>query len=228
MSSPDTSPKRRSIRSFVVRAGRMTKAQEKGLTEYWDHFGLNPGQAPDIVDAPSVLEIGFGVGDTLIEQVKQHPGIHFIGIEVHPPGVGHVLNELGKQELSNCRVYQNCAKDILENTIPKASIDKIQIFFPDPWHKSKHHKRRLIQTDMVELMAKAIKLDGFCHLATDWAPYAKHMKGVFEQSSEWKKISLSDMMDILPVGREETRFERRGLALGHSITDLVYQRVSSA
>jgi len=224
----------RGIRSFVIRAGRMTKGQQRGLDEHWQHYGLKAADGPGtFLEATSssnqiVAEIGFGMGNALLRQIEKHPDTHFIGIEVHPPGVGHLLNELGKKALKNACVYHECAKEVLLNGIPENSIDKMQVFFPDPWHKKRHHKRRLIQPETIAMIAKAVKPDGYCHLATDWDNYAEHMEAVFSQSNQWKRIDKNAMLEHCPIDREHTRFEARGLRLGHSITDLIYQRTDSA
>ncbi len=223
----------RGIRSFVIRAGRMTKSQQRGLDEHWQHYGLNASDGPDAFCRATsdtsrvVAEIGFGMGNALLRQIEKHPDTHFVGIEVHPPGVGHLLNELGKKELNNASVYHECAKEVMLNGIPANSLDKIQIFFPDPWHKKRHHKRRLIQPETIAMIAQVVKPGGYCHLATDWENYAEHMEAVFSQSSQWKRIDKNTMLEHCPIDREHTRFEARGLRLGHSITDLIYQRTDS-
>lgn len=230
MNPKDRSPSHRGVRSFVIRAGRMTKGQQRGLDEYWPHYGLKADDGPDAFTSSTssatriVAEIGFGMGNALLRQIEKHPDTHFLGIEVHPPGVGHLLNELGKKELNNANVYHECAKDVMQHGLPEKSIDKMQVFFPDPWHKKRHHKRRLIQADAIAMIARVVKPGGFCHLATDWENYAEHMETIFAGSKQWKRIDKDSMLTLCPIDREHTRFEARGLRLGHKITDLIYQR----
>ena len=171
---PDAPLHRRGIKSYVLRAGRMTQAQTRGLEEIWPRLGLNLADGSQDLDvlfgrqAPRVVEVGFGMGASLIERAETHPETDFIGIEVHPPGVGKVLDEADKRGLTNLRVYREDALAVLEQCLPESSIDTLQLFFPDPWPKKKHHKRRIVQPAFVELIRTRLKPGGTLHMATDW------------------------------------------------------------
>lgn len=220
--------KKKAIRSYVVRGGRITEGQKTAFDKYWPQYGLSLHHGElDLVgsferDAPMVLEIGFGMGDSLLQMLAAEPEKNFIGIEVHPPGVGRLINNAGKEGLSNLRVYLADAKDVLEDCIPEASIDRLQIYFPDPWHKKKHNKRRLIQTEFVLKLAQKLKPQGVLHLATDWQPYAEHMLEVIEPLDELGNMAGSDLYSPRPDYRPVTKFEKRGERLGHGVWDLLY------
>ncbi len=213
------------VRSYVIRAGRMTEGQRRALESLWPRFGLDveDGLIDPIaifgIQAPLTIEIGFGMGASLIEMAATAPERHFIGIEVHPPGVGHLLIEAAEKNLTNLRVFNDDGVPVLTNAIPCDCADVIQIFFPDPWHKKRHHKRRLISREFAELLVSRLKPGGVIHIATDWAPYATSIREVM------------GMVDVLvetqPPSRPETKYEQRGIRLGHEVFDLAWQRVSS-
>ena len=215
----------RAVRSFVRRAGRMTDAQQRALVELWPRFGVPPGDSVlgiDLLDArraPCTLEIGFGNGDHLAARAQAEPERDFLGIEVHLPGIGHLLRAAAAAELGNLRVIEQDAVEVLRNRIAPGALDEVQILFPDPWPKKRHHKRRLIQPEFVALVASRLQTGGRLHLATDWAPYAEQMREVLDACELLAPLGSSDT-----VGRAATRFERRGLRLGHAVSDLAYRR----
>lgn len=225
--------KKKSIRSYVVRAGRMTDSQRAAFEKYWPVYGLSLKDGPVNLDqvfarvAPRVLEIGFGMGDSLLQMLQQETDKDFVGIEVHPPGVGRLINNAGKNELSNLRVYLADAIDVMDDCIPVESFDRVQIYFPDPWHKKKHNKRRLIQADFVAKLRTHIKPGGILHLATDWEPYAEHMLEVMEAVSGFVNEAGVGQYSPRPDYRPVTKFEKRGARLGHGVWDLLYRKESS-
>jgi len=226
-----TSQKRR-IRSFVRREGRMTTGQKKAFETLWSVYGLNPEEtltdihAPFGRQAPVVLEIGFGMGDSLAQQAASQPQTDFIGIEVHRPGVGHLLSLIGTQALTNIRLYCADAVEVLTRCIPDASLNGVQIFFPDPWPKKRHHKRRLIQKPFIQLLANKLAPQGSLHLATDWENYAEHMLLVMNGCEEFINTSANGQYVERPASRPLTKFENRGQRLGHGVWDLVWQKKS--
>jgi tRNA (guanine-N7-)-methyltransferase len=226
MNQPE--PHKRPIRSFVRREGRMTRGQKRAFDCLWPAYGLNPekpiSNLHDLFGrrAPITLEIGFGMGDSLMEQAKGQPDTDFIGIEVHRPGVGHLLASLAHEGLSNVRVFCADAVEVLHNYIPDQSLKTVQIFFPDPWPKKRHHKRRLIQTNLVELLAQKLKVGGRLHLATDWENYADHIVEVMQQLPQFQNTATEGPYVARPQSRPLTKFEQRGKRLGHSVWDLVF------
>lgn len=225
--TPETTP-RRSIRSFVVRAGRMGPGQTRALAELGPRFVLPYTAAPfDFAAsfgrvAPQVLEIGFGMGDATAAIAQALPGIDFIGVEVHTPGVGALLKQVGERGLTNLRLIQHDAVDVLQQMIVPASLAGAHVFFPDPWHKKKHNKRRLIQSEFVQLLATRLAPGGYLHCATDWQPYAQQMLEVL--SAEPVLRNTADGYAPKPDYRPLTKFENRGLKLGHGVWDLVFVR----
>ena len=223
-------PERRSIRSFVMRAGRMGPGQTRALTELGPRFMLPYAPAPfDFAasfgrHAPRVLEIGFGMGDATAAIAQALPGTDFIGVEVHTPGVGALLKQIGERGLTNLRVIQHDAVDVLETMVAPASLAGVHVFFPDPWHKLKHNKRRLIQPAFVALLVSRIAPGGYLHCATDWQPYAEQMLEVL--SAEPGLHNTADGYAPKPAYRPLTKFENRGLKLGHGVWDLVFSRTS--
>jgi tRNA (guanine-N7-)-methyltransferase len=223
--------KKKSIRSYVVRAGRMTDGQKAAFEKYWPDYGLSLHDGSlDAAkqfgrNAPQVLEIGFGMGGSLLQMIQAEPEKNFIGIEVHSPGVGRLINDAGKLELPNLRVFLADANDVLEDCIADASIDRFQVYFPDPWHKKKHNKRRLIQSDFVQKIRTKLKVGGVLHLATDWEQYAAHMLEVMDASEGYKNTMGPGQYSPRPSFRPVTKFEKRGERLGHGVWDLLYQRM---
>ena len=219
---------KRSIRSFVLRQGRMTPAQSQAFEKAWPQYGLDhQSQAYDLAavfknEGRLVCEIGFGMGDSLIEQAVAMPQNNYIGIEVHRPGVGSLLNAATAQQLQNIRVFNHDAVAILTDCLADASIDQFQIYFPDPWHKKRHNKRRLIQTDFVNLLVKKLKPSGLLHLATDWQDYAEQMLDVLDACPYLSNLSPAQRFIERPENRPETKFEKRGKRLGHGVWDVLF------
>jgi tRNA (guanine-N7-)-methyltransferase len=231
--TPDdpTPPSRRTIRSFVIRGGRATAAQQRALDELWPRYGVEFNAQPLDLEqmfarpAPRMLEIGFGAGEALLAFAQAHPELDCIGVEVHKPGVGHLLLGAEAAGLKNLRVICHDAVEVLQQQLAPGSIQLIHIFFPDPWHKKRHHKRRLIQPEFVALLARVLAVGGTLRLATDWEHYAMHMREVIDASP----LFVNDAPDTGFVARNEerplTRFERRGQRLGHGVWDLSYRRI---
>ena len=225
----ESPPFKRAIRSFVKREGKITSGQETALESLWPEFGLDYTKQPvDLVelfgrDVFTVLEIGFGNGMSLAEMAQAAPQQNFLGIEVHRPGAGSLLVQVGQRELSNVRVSQEDAVNVVRHQLAAQSIDRIQIFFPDPWHKKRHHKRRLIQPEFVGELARIVKPGGQLHIATDWQNYAEHIVEVMAGSAEFKNTGSPYVEK--PEYRPTTKYETRGERLGHGVWDMVYKRV---
>ena len=223
-------PRHRAIRSFVLRQGRQTDAQKRAFAEYWPRYGLDVRDEPrDFAQifgraAPLVVEIGFGNGEQLLFAAEREPARDFLGIEVHAPGVGRLLNGLAAAALGNVRVYQHDAVEVLKQEIADGALAEIRIYFPDPWHKSRHHKRRLIQPGLVALLCDKLAPDGLLHLATDWENYAEQMWDVLDAEVRLRNTAGSRAAVLRPDWRRQTHFETRGLKLGHGVWDLLYQR----
>jgi len=221
----------RSIRSFVLRTGRMTAGQQRALDEYWTDKGLEREQGRLDFErtfgrnAPVVLEIGFGMGQSLVAMAKAAPDKDFIGIEVHRPGVGKLLHSMAEAGVENIRAYCDDAVEVLEQCIPENSLAAVQIFFPDPWHKKKHHKRRLIQPEFLQLLRRKLAIGGVLHVATDWQDYAEHILEVLTHAPGFKNQS-GEGYAPRPEQRPKTKFEMRGERLGHGVWDLLFERVS--
>jgi len=231
VSEADIAPRTpRPIRSFVRRQGRLTEGQQRALDSQWDRLGLELlGQQRDLNalfgrEAEHVLEIGTGNGEALAWAAIHEPHRDFIGIEVHQPGVGRLLASLAAAERDNARVYCADAVDVLTRDIADHALDEVRIYFPDPWHKKRHHKRRLIQPVFVELLCRKLKPGGLLHLATDWEPYAEHMWDVLEAQALLSNMNGPRGSSPRPDWRPETHFERRGQRLGHGVWDLLYRR----
>ena len=218
----------RSVKTFVVRRGRMTAAQREALDVLWPLYGLDQeaglmnGAAIFGRKGPLVLEIGFGMGTSLITMAAAEPGTDFIGVEVHPPGVGNILKELHARQLANLRIYQGDAKDVLAQCIPDGCLARIQIYFPDPWHKKRHFKRRLIQPDFVMELKSKLCPGGVIHLATDWEPYAEQMMDVLTRTPGLEN-AFGPGNWARGHERPPTKFELRGKRLGHGVWDLVFR-----
>lgn len=221
----------RAIRSFVRREGRLTPGQERALDKLWPEFGIDENTETLDLDAlfgrdvPKVFEIGFGNGASLAEMAKQQPDHDFIGVEVHRPGVGQLLKSIETEELTNVRVACTDAVELLKNRIPDKTLDRVQIYFPDPWHKKKHNKRRIIQPAFVNLLTNKLKHGGHLHLATDWQDYAEQM--LIDVSSNERFQNCSHSADFIerPDYRPLTKFEQRGHRLGHGVWDLLFKRL---
>jgi len=226
---PNTDPERhRPIRSFVRRGGRLTQPQQRALDNLWEQFGVDIDQHPLLLDelfgrtAPRILEIGFGDGESLLTMAQSRPEHDFLGIEVHRPGVGHFLLRAEALGLTNVRVICADAQEVL-NHLPAACLERIQIFFPDPWPKKRHHKRRLIQPAFVAAMARTLKSGGTLHLATDWEEYAHWILTVLD-ACETLHNTVGQGFAPRPLERPLTKFERRGQRLGHAVWDLIFRR----
>ena len=213
----------RGIKSFVLRQGRLTPAQTRALELHWPKFGraindgiLNPRNQFS-GDGPLHLEVGFGMGDSLAEQARSNPSINYIGVEVHRPGVGHILMLIDDYKLDNLCLYSQDSIDVLREVIPEKSLDAVQVFFPDPWPKKKHHKRRILNCEFVGLLERKLKPNGLVHIATDWQPYAEEIGSLFGSIMQFNRVDVPS--------RPQTKFERRGMKLGHTIFDLAYRLV---
>lgn len=229
--SDSAAPGHRPIRSFVKRAGRLTASQARALEQLWPRFGIAPPRAPLDLDAlygrraPRTLEIGFGNGDNLAALAARHPERDYLGVEVHDPGVGHLLLRMEREGLENIRIAHHDAVEVVSQWLPPDALDEVLIFFPDPWHKKRHHKRRLVQTAFLARLARIMVPGARLHLATDWAPYAEQMLEVCEGSAHFENMVPAGGYAARPETRPQTKFERRGLKLGHEVFDLLYRRV---
>ena len=222
--------KHRRIRSYVLRTGRMTPGQERAFDENWARWGLEHSDGALDFDAcfgrpgQRVLEIGFGMGQSLVEMAAAAPEKNFVGIEVHKPGVGRLLHSMVDANVDNIRVYCHDAVEVLRDCIADASLDTVQIFFPDPWHKKRHHKRRLIQPEFVAHLISKLKPGGLIHLATDWENYAEQMMEVLTAAEGLSNQVGPGEFAPRPDCRPLTKFEARGERLGHGVWDLLFQR----
>lgn len=224
----DKKPGHRPIRSYVIRAGRMTAGQQRGLEQLLPLYGIEAGD--QLIDfekafgriAPVFLEIGFGMGQSLLEMARSHPQINYLGLEVHQPGVGGLLHQADALGLKNLRVINQDATEILQQRIAPQSLDGLYLFFPDPWHKKKHHKRRIVKAEFVDQIARALKPGGVLHIATDWDDYAEHIAAVMQQATGFSDISSTDYSDR--DGRPLTKYEQRALRLGHRVYDMRYRK----
>jgi tRNA (guanine-N7-)-methyltransferase len=222
--------KNRRIRSFVLRQGRLTKGQERALETGFPKFGIQ--YAPSTLDlnavfkrenAPKILEIGFGMGETTAKIAQTLPECDFLAAEVHTPGVGALLKLIDEEQLTNIRVIQHDVVEVLHNMLPDATLDGVHIFFPDPWHKKRHHKRRLIQAEFVQLLCTKLKVGAYIHVATDWQEYAEWVLEVLSAEPQLKNTAV-DYAEK-PSYRPLTKFENRGIKLGHGVWDLVFTRM---
>ncbi|AKH63983.1 MULTISPECIES: tRNA (guanosine(46)-N7)-methyltransferase TrmB [Photorhabdus] len=221
----------RRVRSFVRRQGRLTNRQQQALDDLWPKMGVEyqveklDMEALFGREAPIVLEIGFGMGASLVTMASQNPEKNFLGIEVHVPGVGACLASAEGENIGNLRVMCHDAIEVLENMIPENSLEMVQLFFPDPWHKARHNKRRIVQPPFAELIKSKLKVGGVFHMATDWQPYAEHMLEVMNGVDNY--LNLSENSDYVPrpSSRPVTKFELRGQRLGHGVWDIMFKRV---
>jgi tRNA (guanine-N7-)-methyltransferase len=220
----------RQIRSFVRRHGRLTTGQQRALQELWQRYGIDVADDPldlrALFNEPQqvILEIGFGNGDSLLNQAQAHPQTAYLGIEVYQPGVGRLLQQLAQQQVSNVKVICHDAVEVIRHNIPDNSLDGVQIFFPDPWPKKRHHKRRLIQPDFIKSLVPKLKSGAYLHLATDWQPYAEHMLEVLSAQPDLTNCAPDNTYYPRPAHRPLTKFEQRGERLGHEVFDLMFQR----
>jgi len=220
----------RPIKSFVLRQGRLTVAQQNALEHHWCDFGIDYTDQLLPLDSlfentnKLVLEVGFGNGESLLQQAINQPEVNYIGIEVHGPGVGHLIHEAKTQDIRNIKVIRHDAVDVLKQQIPDGSISKIQLFFPDPWHKKKHHKRRIISPEFIQLVQQKLLPGGYFHMATDWQHYAEHMLQQMDQAPGFNNTAGSGNYSPHTGDRCETKFERRGIKLGHGVWDLIYRK----
>ncbi len=231
-SSKESPSRRRTIRSFVRRAGRLTRSQQRALEELWPAFGVEFGDELLRFDAlfgreaPVVLEIGFGNGETLVQQAAEHPEFDFLGIEVHEPGVGHCLLKAHDAGTSNLRLIRHDAIEVLDVMIPPASLARVNLYFPDPWPKKRHHKRRIVQLTFLDMVADRLTPEGSFNIATDWENYAEHIEAMIGASGRFtcaeKRVHTGDE----PLDRPGTKFERRGLQRGHRIWDWRFVRAA--
>lgn len=222
----------RHVRSFVRREGRITRSQQRALDELLPRFGLEPAGVLDLDGvfgrhAPRTLEIGFGNGASLAQMAAAAPEQDFLGIEVHRPGVGHLLLEIEQRALSNVRVICADAVEILRDHLAPGSLDRVLLFFPDPWPKKRHHKRRILQPEFVALIRDRLKPGGVFHMATDWQDYAEQMLEVMDAQPGFVNSAGRGHYAPKPDHRPETKFERRGLRLGHGVWDLVFARTDA-
>jgi len=218
----------RPIRSFVLRQGRISPAQARALDGLWPRYGVPYAEAPLDLErlfgraAPKILEIGFGMGEATAQIARAHPENDYLGVEVHGPGVGSLLKQAAAGALTNVRVIRHDAMEVVRHLLVPASLDGAHIFFPDPWHKKRHHKRRLIQPTLVALLADRLKPGGYVHVATDWRDYAEHILAAF--TAEPKLVNTATDYAPRPAYRPRTKFEQRGLRLGHGVWDIVFRR----
>jgi tRNA (guanine-N7-)-methyltransferase len=230
METPGTAPARlRKVRSFVRRPGRATAAQRRAFAELLPRFDVDaphgPLDLPTVFgrDARRVLDIGFGDGEALVTNALNNSTVDYLGIEVHEPGMGHLLLLLEQTALTNVRVIARDAADVAPELLPTASFDVVDLFFPDPWPKKRHHKRRLVQPPFVAELARVLKPGGFLHVATDWADYARHTREVLAADTRFAPLERAELATEPLAIRPPTKFERRGVRLGHGVWDLYYR-----
>ena len=225
-----TDPTHRNIRSFVLRKGRLTSAQQHALDELWPFYGIEKGETlldfDDHFERPAdvIVEIGFGNGESTWQMAQREADKNFIGIEVHEPGVGHLLMALEEHDVGNVRIACEDAVTFIQQRIAPGSLAGVRIYFADPWPKKRHHKRRIIQPEFVSLLARCMISDGILHLATDWQPYADHMLEVMQSSPDFVNLSPGGDYCERPDWRPSTKYEERGKRLGHEVRDLLYRR----
>lgn len=221
---------KRPIRSYVLRGGRLTVAQQHALDELWPHYGIERHETvldfDDFFDrrADVIVEIGFGNGESTWRMAQQESDKNFIGIEVHEPGVGHLLMALDTNDIDNVRIACEDAVPFFQRRIPPGSLAGVRIYFPDPWPKKRHHKRRIVQPVFVNQLARSMAKGGILHLATDWQPYAEHILEVLRSSPDFVNLSPSGRYCERPQWRPRTKYEQRGEQLGHQVRDLLFQK----
>jgi tRNA (guanine-N7-)-methyltransferase len=224
--------RKKSIRSYVVRAGRMTDGQRKAFETSWPIYGLKLADGAINTDEVfgrsglKILEIGFGMGDSLLQMAAAEPESDFIGIEVHPPGVGTIINTARVEGLENLRIYLADANDVLDECFAPASIDRLQLYFPDPWHKKKHNKRRIVQPSFLQQVREKLRPNGIIHMATDWQPYAEQMLEILSEAAGFENCAGPGESSPRPAYRPLTKFEKRGERLGHGVWDFIFKKTS--
>jgi tRNA (guanine-N7-)-methyltransferase len=224
-------PGLRKVRSYVLRTGRMTAGQRRAFEQHWGKFGVSYQQK--LLDlkqlfgreAPLVFEIGFGMGQSLAAMAQLEAEKNFIGVEVHRPGVGKLLQLAAERNAHNLRVFEHDAVEVLRHCIPDNSIDRVQIYFPDPWHKKKHHKRRLIQKNFLDLLHKKLKKGGLLHIATDWQDYAEQVMVLLGEYDGLQNSAGDKDFIPRPDWRPLTKFEKRGESLGHGVWDILFEKI---
>lgn len=232
MTEDTIAPHKHRIKSFILRQGRYTSAQKNALDNHWKDYGIEHTDSfinfEQIFgrDAAVTLEIGFGNGDSLLQQASEHPENDYIGIEVHGPGVGHLIHRINEKQLPNIRLIRFDAIDVLNKQIPDSSLDCLQLLFPDPWHKKKHNKRRIVQPAFLQLVRAKLNLGGRLHMATDWQHYAQQMLALGDEADGFCNLSGNGEYASDKKPRTETKFERRGLKLGHGIWDIKHEKIS--
>lgn len=223
-------PAYRPVRSFVVRGGRLTPGQQRAIDELYPKLGIAAGH--EVLDfqalfgrtAPTVLEIGFGNGESTWRMAQGEAEVNFLAVEVHPPGVGRLLLALESEAVGNVRVYLGDAVEFIDERLEPASLQGVRIYFPDPWHKKRHHKRRLIQSEFLTLLGSRMAPGGLLHLATDWVPYAEHMLEVLDAHAMFENCAKDGAYVVQPAWRPGTKYEARGDRLGHETRDLLFRR----
>ena len=231
MTNATEADKKRAIRSYVLRQGRITAGQERAFADHWPRYGLEVDDALRL-DAPAlfndardlILEIGFGNGDSLVQMAAAAPQAGYIGIEVHRPGVGHAMLAAAAAGIDNLRLIRHDAVAILRDHVADGTLARVQIYFPDPWPKARHHKRRIVQQPFTDLIWHKLRAGGEIHCATDWAAYAEWMRDVFAGDPKWHNLGNADGYAPRPDWRPQTKFERRGERLGHGVRDLRYRK----
>jgi tRNA (guanine-N7-)-methyltransferase len=225
-------PFMRPVRSFVLRAGRLTEGQKRALDELWPLYGIDDDKNQldlEILfgnDHPVMMEIGFGNGDATWQMALAHPEENYLGVEVHRPGVGHLLLKLEENGIGNVRIACEDAVELLRQRIPRDSLAGVRIYFPDPWPKKRHHKRRIIQAPFIGLLAEKMQAGGILHMATDWEQYAEYMLEVMHNSRDFENLAQDGKVCPKPEWRPATKYEKRGERLGHSVFDLVFRRTA--
>jgi tRNA (guanine-N7-)-methyltransferase len=217
------------IRSFALRQGRATAGQQRAIDNVWDSYCLDPNKTYDYAQvfnrqAPLIVEIGFGNGSSLAAMAETNPDLNYLGIEVHRPGIGHLMMLLEEKGIKNVRIYHHDAIEILEQKIPDNSIAGVHLFFPDPWHKRRHHKRRIVRPSFIDLLKKKLKPHGYFHAATDWEHYAREMLKTLNAGDNLINASADNEYCERPEYRPLTKFENRGIRLGHGVWDLIFKK----
>ena len=225
-------PFMRPVRSFVLRAGRLTEGQKRALDELWPLYGIDEDKNQlDLKilfgnDHPVIMEIGFGNGDATWQMALAHPDENYLAVEVHRPGVGHLLLKLEENGIGNVRIACEDAVELLRQRIPRDSLAGVRIYFPDPWPKKRHHKRRIIQAPFIGLLAEKMQAGGILHMATDWEQYAEYMFEVMHHNRDFENLAQDGKVCPKPEWRPATKYEKRGERLGHSVFDLVFRRTA--